>query len=179
MKLLPIILVALLASNLAFAAPKKTPEKKSSEPTATTPAPAQQPQSENGAQFIITAESGSLRILDETQGSFSLTLDNVAKDVLNFNAKQKSQSSNTATRDFVDQWIKLGATNTKIPPSAAIIFHTINDSQQTIRLVELSNPQFDIHNSRLIFVVKAIDGQSIDIRAALISPIITGVIFNS
>lgn len=163
------LIVLIFCTQFALAAskpkPKTPPPPQKAEPVAEVKTPP-------SVQFILTAESGTLRVLDETENKYSLTLDNAAKDVMLFSANPR-RSTNMTTDAFIKSWDSSDSTFRNNPPSAAIIFHTVNSAEQTIRVIELIHPQYDLLSGKVIFVVRAIDGEPMDIRAALINPIIT------
>jgi len=132
------------------------------------------PQPSNFIQFVLSAESGTLRALDATENTYSLQLDNVNPQVSFFTNRPRRISEQMDTKKFIKRWIAPPPDSfMNNPPNAALIFHTINDSKQEMRIMQLMSPQFDLHADRLIFVVKAIDGKPMDIRASLINPILT------
>ena len=124
-------------------------------------------------QFIIRAESASVKAIDNNKLIYQLELQGVDTSVLYFTNRPRRITDYMTTRFFLKRWIKPPPhdfiTN---PPNAAILYIDKITNRQQTALVLLNNPVYIPNQQRLFFMIQPITGNKLTLPLFLEKPVI-------
>ena len=109
--------------------------------------------------YVTQGTSGTLESVEESQGTFLLTIHGVAPEVIVFSDRPDCIGLQVPVSQFIDDWGRSGFVED--PPNAAVVLASSEaNTNADVLIVELESPEWTEETKTLVFQVRTIGDET-------------------